>query len=243
VNNKGKIIIGALALAFLIGGGALLPQELALGRDNLILGQVQSQPLDPFELAAHVDVSIIDKIILSSDIGGTSIVPLATGAIHDHESIEAKFLDELETLIRLRFFPELYEGALAEEETTFVVSANANLHIQNDAPAINMILWEVNFRAQTISGNFLLDDRTGKILSFNFSGTGYGYLVYREHMVNNWAAYLGTGVRNITQVDGQARYTFELYSGTRSVSGQIASVIQGVGSRANRWYINYPSAF
>lgn len=244
-----KYIVGVTAVAFLVVAGLFLPVQLAAGSDQKILGQVQSQPLDQAELSDYVNVSMVDKVSLLGQAKGTSLVPLKTGSNYDQDTVKVKFFEELERLYELGFFPLPVTG----EYKSF--NPGVTLYIQNDAPSISMILWEINFRVEGLTATFFMDDQTGKILSFDMRAGTYNDCIYTQDMAEAWAVYLGTEVKNIgkapegleaekqegiRKIDQQDIYTFELSSGPRSIGGQFYSLIQATGS--NRWVLNYPRA-
>ena len=242
MHKHAKFIIGAIAVVLLIVAGTLLPGELALGRDRMIFGQIQIDPLDAAELADYIHVSMVDKVSLLGLTSGTMQLQLKTGAVYDEDTIREKFIEELQKLYELRFYPR----PAAKEFDRF--SSAVALHIRNDAPAINMIVWEISFRADNLSGLFYLDDDTGKILSFAFSGTGHNSLVYTNGKPEEWASYLGAEMKNKQRgpkpddMDDETieiSYLFELYSGPLSVCAQLSSSIQGAAGKTNRWSLNY----
>ena len=241
-NRTSGYVIGAVAVILLVAAGTFLPGEIALGRDRVILGQVRSEPLDAAELSDYVNISMVDKVGLLAQSAGTTSVQLKIGAEYDQDTIRAKFLEELDKLYQQRFYPLPVERGLT------VAGSGVTLYIQNDAPAINMIVWEIEIRTDKGSGVFYMDDQTGKILSFIFSGAGGEDLIYTEDTAKSWASYLGTEVRNIKkgpapdETPGSALetlYFFELYSGPMGVSGQIAGFIQPGENIINRWSLNY----
>ena len=194
MRKSSKYILSAAAVILMIVAGAILPGEMAAGRDRLILGQVYSEPLDAAELSDYVNISMVDKVSLLGQAAGVSLLPLKTGAVYDPDSIRARFTGELEKLFMLGICP------LDEEAGPGGVSAAATLYILNDAPAISAIVWKVDTRADTVRGEYYMDDQTGKILSFSLSGSGFGEWVYEEGTVSAWAAYLGADVRNIRRI-------------------------------------------
>ena len=237
-----KYVLSAAAVLLLIAIGTVLPGELAMGRDRLILGQIHSEPLDATELSDFVNISMADKASLLGQTTGTSLVPLKTGAVYGPDTVRAKFLEELEKLHELRFYPRPVSADLQSFRPA------ATLYIQNDAPAINMIVWEIAMQMDALNGVFYMDDQTGKILSFQFSGTGFYDLAYTDELAGGWASYLGADVRNIRRsgradpldVGGAvAAYLFELYSINRSVSGRISSELGAGAGRESRWSLQY----
>lgn len=242
MRKSAKYIFGAAAVLLLIVAGTILPGELAAGRDRMILGQVYSEPLDTAELSDYINVSMVDKVSLLEQAAGATLVRLNTGAVYDQDTVRAQFMGELGKLHALRFYP------LEAERGVSAFRSAVALYIQNDAPAINMIVWEIHMRADSLSGVFYMDDQTGRILSFTFSGNGFGEQIYDESMVKEWAAYLGVGARNI-KAGGQAEarqtrealYHFELFSGSRAVNGQISSSVQAGAGTQNRWSVSYVS--
>jgi len=239
-----KYLMGIAAVVLLIAAGTILPGELARRRDRLILGQIYSEPLEAAELSDYLNISMVDKASLLGQMTGTSQpVRLNTGAIYDQDTIRVKFSDELEKLHELRFFPLSPAG-----EMNIVRSTTVTLYIQSDAPAINMILWEINIRIDSLNGVFYLDDQTGKILGFTFSAPSFDDWDYHEGLVKDWESYLGADIRNVRK-SGQAEdseenngeniFFFALYSGSRSAGGWMSSDIQRGTAKTNRWSLSY----
>ena len=243
LNNYTKYGLGVVAVLLVIVAGALLPGEWAMSRDRLILGQIHSEPLDAAELSEYVNISMVDKVSLLGQAVGTFLVSLQTGAAYDPDTVEGKFIEELRRLHTLGFFPLPRSGRPES------IRSAVTLHIQNDAPAINTIVWEISMRFDSFAGVFYLDDQTGRILSFSLSGAGSDDWAYEEDMVRRWASYLGADVRNIrkdrqTDEGGEenvieALYRFELVSGARSVSGQMSSMIDEGDDGVCRWSLQY----
>ena len=242
VGKYTKYGLGVAAVLLLIVAGAILPGEWAMRSDRLILGQVHSEPLDEAELSDYVNISMVDKVSLLGQTSGTFLVSLKTGAVYDPDTVGNKFTEELKRLHDLGFFPLPGSG---KPET---MRSAATLYIQNDAPAINTIVWEISMRLDPIAGVFYMDDQTGKILSFTLSGTGSGDWSYQEDMAGRWASYLGAEVRNVKkdkqtneaeEESDEVLYHFELISGARSVSGQLSSSIETGPGGICRWCLQY----
>jgi hypothetical protein len=193
-------------------------------------------------MSEDVNISMADKAGLLAQPSGVTVVPLKKGAEYGQETIRGRFLEELGKLYELRLYPRPPE----EEPAGF--TAGVTLCIQNDAPAINMILWEIEIRSDYVNGVFYMDDQTGKILSFSFAGAGSDNPAYTEERVKAWASYLGADVRNIkkgpvpeeTPGTGlEVVYLFELYSGPMGVSGQMSSLTHTGEGEPNRWGLSY----
>jgi hypothetical protein len=237
-----EYVLVATSVALFIIGGTILPGVLAAGRDKIILGQVQSVPLDAAELSDYVNISMVDKADLMGQASGTATyVPLVTGAGYGRDSIRTKFHEELDKLHDMRFYP------IPADDEWRSFRSGVTLYILNDAPAISMIVWEISVRADNLSGTFYMDDQTGKIMSFSFSGDGYDTLAYTEDMVRSWGAYLGVDVRNVKKGQGleevsgvqETVYLFDLYSGLRGAGSRMSSYTQSDPSKTNRWSLSY----
>ena len=269
MRKPSKYILSIASVILVIAAGAILPGEMAAGRDRLILGQVYSEPLDATELSDYVNISMVDKVSLLGQATGVSQLPLKTGAVYDLDSVRTKFVNELEKLHALKLCP------LDTEAGPGGISVAAALYIQNDEPAISAILWKIEVRADAVHGEFFMDDQTGKILSFSLSGSGFDDVVYHDGAVYDWAAYLGADVRNIRKINqesmdveagagtagetgttggagtageagdwenpvaGEDAYRFELYAGSRSVGARMRSFTQSGAVMGNDWELTY----
>jgi len=236
-----KHIAGTVFVALVIAAGAVLPGEFASGMDRAILGQIRSEALDTAEISEHVITSMADKVGLLSQSSATILVRLTTGAVFDPERLRPAFEKELQKLIDMGFYPDT-----DEEIARF--SSGATLYIKNDAPAINMILWEINIRSESLNGVFYMDDQTGKILSFTFNAGGFGHFVYTERLPGAWAAYLGAELGEVRKDPAPERlpanaredlYRFSLFSGANGIGGQLGSSLRGAASGTNRWHLHY----
>ena len=242
MQKSAKYILSVAAVLLLIVAGTFLPGALALGGDRVIIGQIRSEPLDTAELSSYVNVPMVDKVSLLGQPGGTMSVSLRTGAVYDQDTIRIKFREELQKLYDLGLYPRRLSGEFDR------FSSGVTLRIQNDAPAINMVLWEIAINADNLNGVFYVDDQTGKILSFSFSGTGHSSFAYTEDLVAAWASYLGTDVRNTKRAADpdepqssavETRFQFELFTGPRGVGGQLSSSLHSAPGRTNRWSLQY----
>ena len=235
IGRMGKVLAGAAAVAVLVVIGTFLPGELASRSDRMILGQIRSEPLDDAELSDYVNVSMVDKVSLLGPAESLTLVPLTTGAVYDQDSVRERFNGELAKLSDRGFLPMPETGGFSG------FRANVILRVKKDAPAINMIVWEISARAQDVSGVFYLDDQTGKILSFNIEGKRFERIRYDESAVADWAAYLGADVKNIkksNQDDGETAWVFELTSASNAVSGRISDV-RGDDKKPGRLSLSY----
>ncbi len=233
--RAGRGLAGVVAVVSLVLAGMFLPGAVASGRDRSILGQVQIEPLDDAEVSDYVNISMVDKVSLLGPLEGVTLVPLKTGAVYDQQTIRGAFVAEQIKLNTLGYLPRPVSGQLRD------FRADATLRIQNDAPSINMIVWEIRGRMETVTGVYYFDDQTGKILGYNVEGSGFDWMRYNEKMVSDWAAYLGAEVKNIRKRDqdgGGDIWLFELSSGANAVSGQI-SCVMGRDELANRWSLGY----
>ncbi|MCL2166832.1 MAG: hypothetical protein FWH49_06035 [Clostridiales bacterium] len=237
-----KISIGCAVLILLITAGTVLPGGIAAGRDRMILGQIQSEALDAAELSDYVNISMIDKLSLLSQTTGMTFVPLLTGSAYDQDTVQDRFAIELERLHQLGLYP------MPSSSETGSIRSEVTLYIQNDAPAINTIVWKLTYRREGLSGIFYLDDQTGRILSFDFSSRDFDSWVYDESLTGRWSAYLGVDVRNAKELETaadengdrrEALYSFELFSGSRVVGSQLSSIIQRAADKENRWSLRY----
>jgi hypothetical protein len=236
ITRLGKGLTGAAVVVILVVIGTFLPGELASRRDRLILGQIREEPLDDAEISDYINVSMVDKVSLLGPADSLTLVPLITGAVYDQDSIREKFTAELIKLNTLGLLPLPDSGEMSG------FRANVILRVKNDAPAINMIVWEINIRSEEVSGVFYLDDQTGKILSYNIEGKSFERISYDESAVAKWAAYLGADVKNIkksVQNDGETVWLFELTSASDAVGGRINDV-RDADNNINRWSLSYP---
>ena len=235
MGRVGKNLLGAVVVLLIIVSGVFLPERLMMRHDRAIVGQVHREALDEAEKTDYVNISMVEKVSLLSPSAGASLVPLAAGSMYDHDTIRGRFIEEFDKLHLLRLFPRPASGEMSAFRSVVA------LRIVNDAPAVNMIAWEISVRMDTISGLYIMDDQTGKILSFDISSSGYEETIYSEKSVRDCVAYLGAEAKNIKSAEdtqGNAVYEFELSSGSKTVSCRLVSMIDE-NDNENRWNLSY----
>jgi hypothetical protein len=190
---------------------------------------------DPQDAAGESYEKETTSFDIASNPQGATIVPLRTGNDLTAETAKVMFFSEIETLEALGLFPDI------EQLEDSRMKVYASLYIQEDAPSTNAVLWEINIVEDAFSGDFYLDDHTGKIIGFA--------VVCSEKIdplsanaAEVWAGYLGLEARNIEiQPDRMAWGTndssiiscdvhrFELISDRKSLSCMIFDFPVGYG--------------
>jgi len=151
---KHYLFLGAVAL--ILVGSFFLPNAVAgvtdmRWLDNLIM--IDSQSIS-FETAPAL--SLFEKMSLAANANAES-VPMKTGTVMDSDTAQARAITELN-----RFWRDnpwgLELGHIIEESTASLIVDTAN-------PALNMIVWEINFALPEHGTIFVtIDDESGIIM-------------------------------------------------------------------------------
>ncbi len=92
-------------------------------------------------------------------------------------------------LTKLGLLPEIEQS----DKTT--VKIDVSLYAQKDEPSISGVFWNIDFQKGEFSGNFYMDDTTGKIIQFVVTMSDKTLNV--DNAMESWPKYLGLKAQNI----------------------------------------------
>lgn len=186
-----KYILTIAFISIFIATGFFLPEWMTAYTDQNIIGKVKLDAVESPKIISGNQTSMIEKISLLRDYPqNVNRITLEMGTNYDLTSASAKFLEEISVLTELGLLPEIEPS----DKTT--VKIDVSLYAQKDEPSISGVLWNIVLQEDQFSGNFYMDDHTGKIIQFivtvpdNLLGTD-------NKTIEKWAEYLGLEAQNI----------------------------------------------
>ncbi len=187
---KTYILTITLIIIF-IAVGFFLPEWLISYTDQKIIGKVEIESIDLPKSILGNDLSIIKKIGLLRDYPqNVNRVTLEVGTNLDLTSANTKFFEEISVLKKLGLLPEVESG----DKTT--IQIDVSLYAQKDDPSISGVLWNIVLQEDKFSGNFYMDDHTGKIIQFIVTVPDKPLATEKE-TIETWAKYLGLEAKKI----------------------------------------------
>lgn len=194
-----KTYILTIALTFVfIAAGFFLPEWMIAYTDQSIIGKIRFETVEPQKIISDNETSMIEKIgLLRNYPQDVNRIALEMGTKFDLTSASKKFFEEISVLTKLGLLPEIEPS----DKTT--VKIDVSLYAQKDDPSISGVFWNIDFQKgefldlqkDEFSGNFYMDDSTGKIIQFIVNvqekprNTG--------NAIESWSKYLGLKVQNI----------------------------------------------
>ncbi len=186
-----KYILTVVLTCIFITTGIFLPEWMIGYTDKKILEKVKTETLKLPEFISDPDTSMIKKIGLLKDYPkSVNRVPLEMGMNFDLNSASVKFFEEITKLSNLGVLPEIGQS----DKTA--IKVDVSLFVQKDAPSVNAVLWDIVWQEDNLTGNFYLDDETGKIIQFAVTRLNKSFNIDME-AIEVWAKYLGLDVKNV----------------------------------------------
>lgn len=181
-----------IALTFIfIAVGFFLPEWMIAYKDQSIIGKVRFETIEPQKIVLNSEASMIEKIGLLRDYPqNVNRITLEMGTNFDLDSASAKFFEEISVLTKLGLLPEIEQS----DKTT--VKIDVSLYVQKDEPSISGVFWNIDFQKAEFSGNFYMDDNTGKIIQF-VAIVPDKPLNIDKNAIESWSKYLGLKAQNI----------------------------------------------
>lgn len=186
-----KTYILTIALTFIfIAAGFFLPEWMIAYKDQSIIGKVRFESVEPQKIISNNETSMIEKIGLLRDYPqNVNRIALEMGTKFDLTSANAKFFEEISVLTELGLLPEI------EPSDMTTVQIGVSLYAQKDDPSISGVFWNIDFQKGELSGNFYMDDTTGRIIQF--VTTVPDKPLNTDNAIESWSKYLGLMTRNI----------------------------------------------
>lgn len=181
-----------IALFFtLTTAGLFLPERMATYTDQNILGKVEFESIRIPPILPSNDTLMIKKIRLLRDYPqNVDRVALEMGTSLDLTSASDRFFEEVAELVELGLLPGI---DLTDKST---IKMDVSLYVQKDEPSISGIFWSIALQKDEFSGNFYMDDYTGKVIQF-IVNTSDKPMLAETKIIEVWADYLGLEVHNI----------------------------------------------
>ena len=186
-----KYILTFTLTSIFIVVGFFLPEWMIAYKDQNIIGKVRFETIEPQKIVLNSETSIIEKIgLLRNYPQNVNRITLEMGTKFDLTSANDKFFEEISVLTKLGLLPEI---ELSDKTT---VKIDVNLYAQKDNPPNSGVFWNMDFQKGEFSGNFYMDDNTGKIIQF-VANVPDKSLNADKNVMESWSKYLGLKAQNI----------------------------------------------
>lgn len=170
--------------------GFFLPEWMIAYKDQNIIDKVRFETIESQKIVLNSEASMIEKIGLLRDYPqNVNRITLEMGTNFNLDSASAKFFEEISVLTKLGLLPEIEQS----DKTT--VKIDVSLYVQKDEPSISGVFWNIDFQKGEFSGNFYMDDTTGKIIQFVV--TMSDKTLNLDNAIESWSKYLGFKAQNI----------------------------------------------
>lgn len=171
--------------------GFFLPEWMIDYTDQNIIGKVKSESVELPKITSANSTSMIKKInLLQNYPQNVNRVALDMGTNYDLASASDRFFKEITELAKLDLLPE------TDLEDKSTIKIDVSLYVQKDEPSVSGIFWSIALQKGRFSGNFYMDDHTGKIIQFIVKAQDKELLTDKK-IIEAWAEYLGLEVQNI----------------------------------------------
>lgn len=185
-----KYILTITLTSIFIVVGFFLPEWMIAYKDQSIIGKVRFETIEPQKIVLNSETTMIEKIGLLRDYPqNVNRITLEMGTNFNLDSASDKFFEEISVLTKLGLLPEIEQS----DKTT--VKIDVSLYAQKDEPSISGVFWNIDFQKGEFSGNFYMDDTTGKIIQFVVTMSDKTLNV--DNAIESWSKYLGFKAQNI----------------------------------------------
>lgn len=170
--------------------GFFLPEWMIAYKDQNIIDKVRFETIESQKIVLDSETTMIERIVLLRDYPqNVNRITLEMGTNFNLDSASAKFFEEISVLTKLGLLPEIEQS----DKTT--VKIDVSLYVQKDEPSISGVFWNIDFQKGEFSGNFYMDDTTGKIIQFVV--TMSDKTLNLDNAIESWSKYLGFKAQNI----------------------------------------------
>lgn len=199
--NKTYILPITLTLIFIVAG-FFLPEWMMTYTDKSIIGKVRFETAPPQKIVSDNEASMIEKIGLLRDYPqNVNRIALERGTNFDLTSANDKFFEEISVLTELEMLPEI------EPSDKITAKIDVSLYALKDEPSISGVFWNIDVQKGEFSGNFYMDDNTGKIIQFVAKVPDKSMNV-DYNATESWSKYLGLKLRNV-ELQPEIHYIWE----------------------------------
>ncbi len=186
-----KYIITITLVFIFAATGLFLPEWMTFSTDQNIIGKVKSESFELPKTISSNNTSMIKKISLLRDYPqNVNRVAFDIGTNFNLTSANDQFFEEITELAKLGLLPEI------DSEDKSAIKMDVSLYVQKDEPSVSGIFWSIALQEDGFSGNFYMDDHTGKIIQFIVNAQDKPLLTEKK-TIETWAEYLGLEVQNI----------------------------------------------
>lgn len=184
-------ILTIILTSIFIVVGFFLPEWMIAYKDQNIIDKVRFETIESQKIVLDSETTMIERIVLLRDYPqNVNRITLEMGTNFDLTSASAKFFEEISMLTKLGLLPEIEKS----DKTT--IKIDVSLYAQKDDPSINGVFWNIDFQTNEFSGNFYMDDTTGKIIQFVVIVPDKP-LNIDKNTIESWSKYLGLKAQNI----------------------------------------------
>lgn len=170
--------------------GFFLPEWMIAYKDQNIIDKVRFETIESQKIVLDSETTMIERIVLLRDYPqNVNRITLEMGTNFDLTSASAKFFEEISMLTKLGLLPEI---ELSDKTT---VKVDVSLYAQKDEPSTSGVFWNIDFQKGEFSGNFYMDDTTGRIIQFVVTMSDKTLNV--DNAIESWSKYLGLKAQNI----------------------------------------------
>lgn len=170
--------------------GFFLPEWMIAYKDQNIIDKVRFETIESQKIVLDSETTMIERIVLLRDYPqNVNRITLEMGTNFDLTSASAKFFEEISMLTKLGLLPEI---ELSDKTT---VKVDVSLYAQKDEPSTSGVFWNIDFQKGEFSGNFYMDDTTGRIIQFVVTMSDKTLNV--DNAIESWSKYLGFKAQNI----------------------------------------------
>lgn len=170
--------------------GFFLPEWMIAYKDQNIIDKVRFETIESQKIVLDSETTMIERIVLLRDYPqNVNRITLEMGTNFDLTSASAKFFEEISMLTKLGLLPEI---ELSDKTT---VKVDVSLYAQKDEPSTSGVFWNIDFQKGEFSGNFYMDDTTGRIIQFVV--TMSDKTLNLDNAIESWSKYLGFKAQNI----------------------------------------------
>ena len=186
-----KYILTITLMLIFVTTGLFLPEWITAYTDQNIIGKVGFESVEMSKIILGNDTLMIRKMSLLRDYPqNVDRVSLETGMNFDLTSASDKFFEEVSELTKLGLLPEIN----SENKTTLKI--DVSLYVRKDEQTISGVFWNIALQDGEFSGNFYMDDHTGKIMQFIITEPDTPLIMEKE-TIEAWADYLGLEAERI----------------------------------------------
>lgn len=170
--------------------GFFLPEWMVQYSDRNSSGMVKLEPIALSQMDTR-EYSVLDSLnLLQSYPQNVDKVAIEISTNFDSTSVKSHLMTEIDELSAFEILPPI------EWMHSSIFQIDVGLFTLKSDPSIHAIMWSISFENNPFSGDFYLDDATGKVIAFRLATTEHTRITGRA-MIEAWADYLDLEAKNI----------------------------------------------